>query len=104
MAISKSNQLQFHGAIQIKSNDNVATLIREVKQGDIVKVYSVEKNLDLDVRSNENIPRGHKIALIYIKKGEKVIKYGETIGITTANIKKGDYVHVHNLDSIRGKI
>lgn len=35
--------------------------------------------------------------------GETVVKYGESIGIATANIKRGDYVHVHNLDSARAR-
>ena len=37
-----------------------------------------------------------------IKKGELLNKYGEEIGIATKDIKKGEYVHVHNLDSMRG--
>ena len=35
-----------------------------------------------------------------IKKGEKVIKYGEPIGQATRDIKKGEHVHVHNIKSI----
>jgi len=35
-----------------------------------------------------------------IKKGEKVIKYGEPIGQATTDIKKGEHVHVHNIKSI----
>ena len=27
----------------------------------------------------------------------------DEIGIATADIKKGEYVHVHNLDSMRGR-
>ena len=45
------------------------------------------------------MPAGHKIALADIKKGEKVIKYGYPIGVATQDIKKGDFVHTHNLAS-----
>lgn len=45
------------------------------------------------------IPMGHKIALRDIKKGEKVVKYGYPIGVATQDIKKGDFVHTHNLQS-----
>ena len=38
-----------------------------------------------------------------INKGEHIIKYGESIGGATSNIKKGDYVHVHNLESLRAR-
>lgn len=50
------------------------------------------------------IPGGHKVALKDIKKGENVIKYGYPIGHATKNIKKGEWVHTHNvktnLDSV----
>lgn len=35
--------------------------------------------------------------------GEQITKYGEEIGIATQEIRPGDYVHVHNLDSMRGR-
>ena len=50
-----------------------------------------------------NVPYGHKIAVKDIHVGEQITKYGEEIGIATKEIKKGEYVHVHNLDSIRGR-
>ncbi len=49
------------------------------------------------------IPYGHKIAVRDIKLGELIFKYGEEIGIATQNIKKGDHVHIQNLDSLRGR-
>ena len=49
------------------------------------------------------MPYGHKIAVKDIKKGELIMKYGEEIGIATKDIVKGEYVHVHNLDSMRGR-
>ncbi len=44
-----------------------------------------------------NLENGHKYALRDIKAGENIIKYGSPIGHATANIKKGDHVHTHNL-------
>ncbi len=44
-----------------------------------------------------NLSDGHKYALVDIKAGEKVIKYGNPIGHATVDIKKGDHVHTHNL-------
>ena len=46
-----------------------------------------------------DLPMGHKIALKDVKKGEKIIKYGYPIGVATEDIKKGDFVHTHNLQS-----
>ena len=43
------------------------------------------------------VPRGHKIALCDIKKGEAIIKYGQPIGHATTDIKKDEHVHTHNV-------
>ncbi len=44
-----------------------------------------------------NIGDGHKYAVRDIAVGENVIKYGMPIGHATADIKKGEHVHTHNL-------
>ena len=89
-------------ALVISKNDNVATLLFNAdKDSEIeIKGPSSEKKI---VTCNK-IPAGHKIALTDIKKGVNIIKYGEIIGIATENIKMGDHVHIHNVDSIRGKV
>jgi altronate dehydratase small subunit len=55
------------------------------------------------VKLNQAIPFGHKFAIKKITKGEKVIKYGEMIGRATQSIEEGDHVHVHNVESMRGR-
>jgi len=35
-----------------------------------------------------------------ISKGDKILKYGEVIGLATQPIGKGYYVHVHNVESV----
>lgn len=47
--------------------------------------------------SSEN---GHKYAVRDIQKGEKVIKYGFTIGKALCDIKKGERVHTNNLKTL----
>ena len=44
-----------------------------------------------------NLSDGHKYALRDIAKGENIIKYGNPIGHATADIKKGEHVHTHNV-------
>ena len=44
-----------------------------------------------------NIADGHKYARCNIAKGESIIKYGQPIGHATADIKKGEHVHTHNV-------
>ena len=88
-------------AILIDRKDNVATALRQLQQGDSVQVgiedYSVTTPL------LQSIPFGHKYALKDIRKGETVIKYGETIGLATEDIQQGQHVHVHNIESQKGR-
>lgn len=44
-----------------------------------------------------NLDNGHKYAAKDIIKGENIIKYGFSIGITTQDIALGEHVHTHNL-------
>ncbi len=56
-------------------------------------------NVGVCLVASGEIPAGHKYALCDIKKGETVIKYGQIIGRATTDIKKGDWVHTHNVKS-----
>jgi galactarate dehydratase len=49
------------------------------------------------IRLQNEIPRGHKIAVAAITKGDPVTKYGQTIGFATEDISPGQHVHTHNL-------
>lgn len=64
---------------KINKNDNVSVALQEI------------------LNNNKKIPVGHKFALKNIKKNENIIKYGYKIGKATENIKKGDWIHSHNL-------
>jgi altronate hydrolase len=50
------------------------------------------------------IPAGHKFALADLEQGTPVIKYGFRIGITTAPVKKGEWIHTHNLKTGLGDL
>ncbi len=43
------------------------------------------------------VPRGHKVAIRAIAKGETVVRYGQIIGHATDDIAAGTHVHSHNL-------
>lgn len=42
---------------------------------------------------------GHKLAARDIRKDEKIVKYGVSIGSATEDIPAGMHVHVHNMKS-----
>lgn len=90
-------------ALKVNDLDNVATIFaNDVKSGMDVDIKDKKGNT-VTVKVLADVPYGHKIAVKPITKGEDIIKYGEEIGIATADIVTGDYVHVHNLDSKRGR-
>ena len=88
-------------AIVINPNDNVATAISDISTGSSVKVRAGDRIKQVKVR--EDIPRGHKFALARVQKGEHIMKYGQVIGVATNTIGKGKHVHVHNVESRRGR-
>ena len=52
-----------------------------------------------------NLEDGHKYALRDIKCGEDIIKYANPIGHATADIKKGEHVHTHNVKTnLKGEV
>ena len=81
----------------------VATVFtNDVKAGMIANVAD-KKGHHFEIQLLSDVPYGHKIALCDIKKGEEIIKYGEAIGAASRDIAAGDYVHIHNMDSQRGR-
>jgi altronate dehydratase small subunit len=87
----------------LNPRDNVATLLETARAGCWLTVKNKEGHRLEDVQACEEIQRGHKIAIESIPQGAHVIKYGEIIGRATQSIAKGQRVHVHNLESLRGR-
>ena len=78
-------------AIKTSSRDNVAIAVQPIPKGKTVTVPDSG-----EVVANQEIPLGHKIALVPIAKGADVIRYGEVICTAAEDIKPGDWIHVHN--------
>lgn len=82
-------------AKKIAASDNVVTAVSDISAGETVTVkFQGEKT---EYACNQNVPFGHKVAIQNIASGEKILKYGEEIGSATVDIKKGDWVHIHNV-------
>ena len=90
-------------ALKVTDKDNVATIFANgVKDGMEVDVRD-KKGGSETVKVIGDVPYGHKLAVRDIKKGELIIKYGGEIGAATKDIAKGAYVHIHNLEALRGR-
>jgi altronate hydrolase len=83
--------------IIITARDNVATALEALAAGQTIDANGQQ------ITVREPIASGHKIALAPIGSGENVVKYGNPIGIATADIAAGTHVHVHNVASTRGR-
>lgn len=81
----------------LHAKDNVAVALQQLRRGQEA-TYLVNESEER-VEIIEEIPIYHKFALYDIKQGNIVKKYGETIGVATADIVKGAHVHRHNLVS-----
>ncbi len=88
-------------AVILNYRDNVATSLANLKAGDTLELEVSGKNQAIELTTD--VPFGHKFSLSRIEPDSPVIKYGEVIGIATAIIKPGDYVHIHNVVSTRGR-
>ncbi len=62
-------------------------------------VINERDNVGITLAGKDSIPKGHKFALKDIKKNEYIYKYGEIIGRAKEDIKKGGWVHTHNVSS-----
>jgi len=89
------------GALMLSAKDNVATVLEDIEAG--TDVSARLGNEVRNVKALERIPFGFKIAIVDIAKGAEVVKYGESVGIASLDINKGEMVHIHNLEGARGR-
>lgn len=82
----------------IDKNDLVGVALKELEAG-----FTLDSSYG-KVTLKENIPAGHKFALMDINDGEPVIKYGYTIGYAMGSIAAGSHVHTGNLKTSLGEI
>lgn len=80
-------------AVRLDPRDNVVVCCRPVRAGELLPVEGVELVVVQD------IDLGHKLALVPLDIGDKVLKYGMPIGSMTAPTAAGGWVHMHNMKS-----
>jgi altronate hydrolase len=78
-------------AVRIHPSDDVAVATRPLAAGEEIVVDGVRITL------RDEIPAGHKIALRSLDEGAQPRKYGFIIGVTTARVEQGAWIHSHNL-------
>lgn len=88
-------------ATTLAAGDNVATVLQPIAAGETLAVQTAAGVIEVTAR--EPVALCHKIALTDIPAGAAIIKYGQCIGLSTAPVRRGDWVHVHNLRSRRAQ-
>lgn len=84
--------------IKIHPDDKVAVALSPLPKG-TETMFGKEKVVTL-----EDIPQGHKFALVDMGPGDPVIKYGQPIGLTKEAVKKGQWIHTHNMKTALGDL
>ncbi len=82
-------------------NDNIGIIKQEAIKGKNIAIQNPELEDLIEVK--EDIPFGFKIAIKDINQEDIIYKFGEAIGIASVPIAKGEMVHVHNVEGLRGR-
>ena len=82
-------------ALKVNPRDNVVIAIKQIVCGEDIVVDGVKL-----LAAAEDVAASHKIALTDIKAGGAVVRYGEPIVQARDDIRKGQWVHVHNTQPI----
>ena len=81
---------QMNSTIVLADKDNVAIALKAISENEPIEAIGVSAKSD--------IPKGHKISIRAIPKGEAIFKYGQIIGRSQTDIFVGEHVHTHNLE------
>src|SRR4051794_22821728 len=84
--------------VQLHSKDDVVISLHEVHQGENLQIQTEENGI-INIPIQEDIPKGHKILVRPVNKGEDVLKFGYSIGKAKRDISVGEWVHTHNLET-----
>jgi (2R)-sulfolactate sulfo-lyase subunit alpha len=90
-----------HLLIHDKKDSCGVVVVEGLKAGTNMFCVIIEDDSTTHLTAKQDVPIGHKVALKDLKSGETVWKYGEDIGITTANVGEGEHLHVHNMKTKR---
>lgn len=81
-------------AILLHPDDNVLVCCRAMRAGER---FLVNESEEIHVLQDTDL--GHKLARRGLSSGDKVIKYGASIGSMTAEVSAGGWIHLHNMKS-----
>ncbi len=75
-------------SIRLNALDDVVVALGQISCG---------AEVEPGVIALDTVEPGHKVATRFVRQGQPVHKYGQVIGVATADIQPGEAVHTHNL-------
>ena len=89
------------GILLHEASDDVGVAAMDIKSGEEVQAVTLDGVPVAPVKTVEDVPLGHKVAMRDMPQDHHVQEYGRTIGYASDDIKFGAHVHVHNIKSLR---
>ncbi len=83
--------------IKIHEKDNVAVALQDISAGTVLEEFD-------NIFAVQDIPAGHKMAIAPIEANSEIIKYGYAIGFAKSEIRAGEWVHTHNVQTALGDL
>lgn len=93
--------MQKNLALLIDPQDHVATAFVSLTAGTSLSLTAGSASYQITLI--DDIPAGHKFAVANITQNTEIRKYGACIGKASNDILAGAHIHLHNLESLRGR-
>lgn len=93
--------MQKNLALLIDPQDHVATAFVPLTAGTRLALSAGPASYQITLL--DDIPAGHKFAVTDIAQSTEIRKYGACIGKASIDILAGTHIHLHNLESLRGR-
>ena len=84
-----------------ETSDSVGVAVMDLEARARARGRFQHSDGEVQIEAIDPIPLGHKIAVVDIPEGERVVEYGVLIGRATRAIRAGEHVHTHNLKGER---
>src|SRR5262245_12942082 len=80
-----------NSAIRLHHADNVAVARAPLSPNQVLRIDGITVNVA------DPVPAGHKVVLVRVPAGERVMRWGEPIGRAIVTLEPGRHVHTHNV-------
>ncbi len=90
-----------HFVVHSPADSTGVVVVEGVQAGQTLTGWIMDTDETITIGVSNDIPIGHKLALVDIPNGGTVIKYGHDIGRAVSAIKRGQHLHVHNVKTKR---